>query len=245
VCIDSYCIALTLLRCQTIEHEAATSERILIGSMSRGRPAGSLCRYQLRKHQTLLRLEDSKACNSRAESHASGCASQTGVQQKVTEESSRILSDLSSPQQGPLSISAASHSDSFSPSEAESGSQSFASRHRHEHEDCSQSAVYEEEDEDGAYLCGGDYEGALMGEHTDHGGGTSEVSDADSELGAMTREEVVLNWRRQKSQLPAGLSERDKFLLRARARAVFTMQAWRAQTAELMKMDTQSIDLAT
>jgi hypothetical protein len=167
---------------------------------------------------------------------SSATVSQTDAPLKGAEESSRVLSDLSSPRPGHPSISAASSSDSFSPSAAEADSQSFASHHIHEREDCSQSTAGEDEDE--AYLFSGEYEGALMRERTDHEGGTSDVSEAESEQGARTREEVALNWRRQKSQLPAGLSERDKFLLRARARAVFTMQAWQAQTTELMKMDS-------
>ena len=43
-------------------------------------------------------------------------------------------------------------------------------------------------------------------------------------------------WRLQRIAPPAGLSERDRFLLAARARAVFTMREWQEKTAELMRM---------
>ena len=71
--------------------------------------------------------------------------------------------------------------------------------------------------------------------HTD--ADDADVSD-DEQSTALRHEAAQEQWRQQRRALqqPKHFSAKDRFLLTERARAVFTMQAWQAQTAELMRM---------
>lgn len=66
--------------------------------------------------------------------------------------------------------------------------------------------------------------------------GGSDVGSATSGVSAESRGSADWRARRRALQRPKDFSARDRFLLQERARCVFTMQAWQAQTEDLMRM---------
>jgi hypothetical protein len=213
-----------------------------------GQSAGHLRPLQLPKHQSLHKHQDNQAFHSTSKlTGAPAEGSHENVRRILAEESSHILSSLSSPRPGRPCSSATSASQPFSvTAAAEWESLSSHARCSDVHDDAvlSQSAEGEQ-DGDEALFHSWDYEGP-SGQHCPGNGQASRaVSEAESSFQAVTSEETAWKWRMQKSRLPAGLSDRDKFLLRAQARAVFTMQAWQAQTEELMKSDSRAAALVS
>lgn len=65
--------------------------------------------------------------------------------------------------------------------------------------------------------------------------GAASEAESASEDGAPEAQSAWA-WRLQNAAPPAGLTERDRFLLTAHARTVFTMREWQQQTEELMRM---------